>query len=535
MPDVPGTIDISEFELDVQQSKPIADIRVGIRLNHTYVADLGMSLIHPDGTEVQLTYRNGGSSDDFGSGSTSCAGELAVFSDDAETSISNRSAPFSGPSRPEEPLGILAGKGSQGVWLLRVTDDWDLDDGTFFCFELQIDSNTTESLLLSDDVLLSDEEFNWQIPNPVELGWEGSYRVGFESTTLGDAWSPCCIELLAPDAYRPATDAAAEAGDAQVTLTWKASPSNGAALAEYYTVTGSPGGSCSTLLTSCVIGQLANGVSYSFSIVTGFSDGRFSDPSEATDAVVPSTVPNAPLSPRATAIEDYVIVAWEVPSDDGSAEIESYTVTASPGGLQCFTTGLSCIVTELSHGLEYRFKITASNRNGEGDPSEATDAVVLYIRPDNRSIPSGDWVVMLTADFTGDGKNDTAALDSESGRWLVTRYFDSSFLLEVWADAPESIYWDNYLTGDFTGDGLADIAMYDKSSGTWWVNRSTGTSFVVEYWARFNTRAGWGPQIVGDFNGDGLDDIVNYHKSSGTWWVSLSRYSWFKTGTWLKI
>ena len=93
-----------------------------INISHTWDADLDISLIAPDGTEIELSSDNGGSGDDYTS---------TVFDMGASTNIIFGSAPFTGSFIPEGNLGAINnGQDPNGVWTLKVCDDTDLDEGT---------------------------------------------------------------------------------------------------------------------------------------------------------------------------------------------------------------------------------------------------------------------------------------------------------------------------------------------------------------------------------------------------------------------
>jgi hypothetical protein len=64
------------------------------------------------------------------------------------------------------------------------------------------------------------------------------------------------------------------------------------------------------------------------------------------------------------------------PASDGGFPITDYTVTASPGGATCSTTGaLSCTVGGLTNGEAYTFTVTAANAIGTSGPSVASAPV----------------------------------------------------------------------------------------------------------------------------------------------------------------
>ena len=65
-------------------------------------------------------------------------------------------------------------------------------------------------------------------------------------------------------------------------------------------------------------------------------------------------------------------MSWTAPATGGSA-ITGYTVTSSPGGFVCTTTGAtSCTVTGLTNGTGYTFTVTATNAAGTGTASAAS-------------------------------------------------------------------------------------------------------------------------------------------------------------------
>ncbi len=134
LPDV-ATVDVP---LTISDTGVVNDVNVRIRLNHTFDADLNISLIGPDGTTVDLSSGNGSSGDNFGSGANSCAGQPTVFDDSAAASITAGTAPFAGTFKPEQALSAFNGKPTAGTWKLRITDTASLDVGTLFCFQLEI-------------------------------------------------------------------------------------------------------------------------------------------------------------------------------------------------------------------------------------------------------------------------------------------------------------------------------------------------------------------------------------------------------------
>ena len=108
---------------------PIGDINVTLTIHHTFDRDLVITLIAPDGTKVTLANRDGSSFDNYIN---------TVFDDQANTSIANGSAPFTGSFRPIGSLGDLNGKNANGVWTLQVADVARQDTGTLDSWSLAI-------------------------------------------------------------------------------------------------------------------------------------------------------------------------------------------------------------------------------------------------------------------------------------------------------------------------------------------------------------------------------------------------------------
>ncbi|MEJ5165657.1 MAG: proprotein convertase P-domain-containing protein [Thermoanaerobaculia bacterium] len=123
----PGTV---TSVINVPDNKIIQKVIVTIEnITHTYDADLDIYLIAPDGTRVELSTDNGSSGDNYIN---------TVFDDEATTSITAGTPPFTGTFKPEGSLSTLIGKNAQGQWKLEVSDDYSIDSGTLNSWSLTL-------------------------------------------------------------------------------------------------------------------------------------------------------------------------------------------------------------------------------------------------------------------------------------------------------------------------------------------------------------------------------------------------------------
>jgi subtilisin-like proprotein convertase family protein len=113
----------------VSSTGPVSDVNVTINISHTFDGDLDIFLIGPNGTRVELTTDNGSTGHDYIN---------TVFDDQAATSITTGTAPFTGSFKPEGLLSTLNGIPANGTWTLEITDDANLDSGTLNSWSLTI-------------------------------------------------------------------------------------------------------------------------------------------------------------------------------------------------------------------------------------------------------------------------------------------------------------------------------------------------------------------------------------------------------------
>jgi hypothetical protein len=122
---------------------------------------------------------------------------------------------------------------------------------------------------------------------------------------------------------------------------------------------------------------LTNGTAYSVRIlaVNAIGDGAISTAVSGT----PATVPGAPTNVRGTPGNQKANIAFDAPVNTGGSAITGYTVIAYedstfvksvPGG-----SVSPVVVTGLTNGTAYTFKVSATNDIGDSDPSIASAQV----------------------------------------------------------------------------------------------------------------------------------------------------------------
>jgi subtilisin-like proprotein convertase family protein/subtilisin family serine protease len=143
----------------------LQSIELKLDVTHTFTGDLVGKLIGPDGTEITLFFRIGGSGDNFTD---------TIFTDTATNSITSGSAPFTGSFRPVEPLAIFQSLAdANGLWQLEIDDRANGDEGSINSWELTLVTGVEESFETQSngnfqiDLPSGDSDLALQLP----VGW----------------------------------------------------------------------------------------------------------------------------------------------------------------------------------------------------------------------------------------------------------------------------------------------------------------------------------------------------------------------------
>jgi predicted phage tail protein len=169
----------------------------------------------------------------------------------------------------------------------------------------------------------------------------------------------------------------ATAGDAEVSLSWKAPASDGGAQITIYNVYAgttsnfkTTGPVTSSKGTSVTVKGLTNGTTYYFKVIAVNKAGE--GPASSAASATPSaavTNPGPPTGLTAAPGNGRVVLSWTAPASDGGAGISGYVIYqgTSPGGESrvpvngALVQATSYTVTGLANGTPYYFMVAAVN------------------------------------------------------------------------------------------------------------------------------------------------------------------------------
>jgi fibronectin type 3 domain-containing protein len=179
-------------------------------------------------------------------------------------------------------------------------------------------------------------------------------------------------------------------GNANVTLTWEAPATGGAALTSYNIYRGTQSGMESFLIntgntnTQYVDTGLTNGVTYYYKVSANNSEGEGALSTETS--ATPKTVPSAPTNFALDAGDEQILLTWNAPITNGGAPITNYRIYRGTlsGQLSLLTTvgNLSSYVdTGLTNEQTYYYCIVAVNIVGDGANSSELSAKPQSVFP----------------------------------------------------------------------------------------------------------------------------------------------------------
>ena len=232
------------------------------------------------------------------------------------------------------------------------------------------------------------------------------------------------------------TNLTAQAGDAQVTLTWTTPGNGGSSITKHQyrekiesgefgnwmNIPNSAEGQANA--NSYTVPNRTNGTTYTYKVRAVNAQGESTESNEDSarpTATVTSTAPPAPTNLTAQAGDAQVTLTWTTPGNGGSAITKHQyrekvgtgafgNWTNIPNSAEGQTNANSYTVPNRTNGITYTFEVRAVNAQGEGTESNedsarptATVTSTAPPAPTNLTAQAGDRSVTLTWTTPGNG------------------------------------------------------------------------------------------------------------------------------------
>ena len=259
----------------------------------------------------------------------------------------------------------------------------------------------------------------------------------------------------------------------QVTLKWLAAANTSGSAITGYTVTSNPlGKTCTTTgALTCTVTGLTNGTLYTFTVTASNANGA-GPPSAGITATAgfANTAPAAPTAVTASMLPGEMRASaqfsWVAPTSNGGSAITGYTVTLTPGGLTCTTTGaLSCSISKVVPGTTYAIAVTATNGNGIGAAGTGT-----LVTPALPSAPTG----VVAKPGNGQVALSWQAPASTGGvpilSYMTIYYLNGAYKSASYppGNAQTSSVWSNLTNGQAAGFTISAITLAGRGPESAW-------------------------------------------------------------------
>ncbi|XP_072050317.1 uncharacterized protein [Amphiura filiformis] len=146
--------------------------------------------------------------------------------------------------------------------------------------------------------------------------------------------------------------------------------------------------------TTLIVSDVTAGNQYQF-CVAACNKGGVSDSSQPSVKIIPYDKPNAPNIPTVRNIGSRKIEITWLPSSDNGSPVTGYIVEKLDMKHSRWTkvqekeiTDMKLIVSELTVGNQYQFRVAACNKGGISDWSQPSAMIILYDKPNAPSTPT---------------------------------------------------------------------------------------------------------------------------------------------------
>ncbi len=204
---------------------------------------------------------------------------------------------------------------------------------------------------------------------------DGTYSSTANATPTSGATAPAQVGTVTPTA-----------GNGQVSLSWSAPSDGGSSITDYVIEFSTDDASFSTFSdgtstgTTATVTGLTNGTLYYFRVSAVNSVGTGT--ASASVSKKPNVAPGTPTSLAASAGNAQVTLSFTAPTGDGVPEDyeAQFADSSGYGGLSWSTfsdgtsTATSIVVTGLSNGTQYSFKVRATNAEGNSAYTSTVNA-----------------------------------------------------------------------------------------------------------------------------------------------------------------
>ncbi|MDA0166930.1 DUF4082 domain-containing protein [Solirubrobacter ginsenosidimutans] len=256
---------------------------------------------------------------------------------------------------------------------------------------------------------------------------------------------------------------------------YKITPYIGATAQTPTTISGTPP------LTIATITGLTTGTAYTFTVqaINPTGSGPVSANSNAVTPLV-AVPPSPPTNVVANPASNQASVSWTIPQSDGDSPITNYTITPYIGATaqtatQVTAPATSAVVTGLTNGVSYTFKVTATNAAGTGTASASSAAVT----PEDTIL---DFATPTTVD-SQDGNAVELGVKfkpATSGQVTGIRFYKSAANTGIHSGSLWSA----------AGTRLAQVTFSNESASGWQVATfaspvtvTAGTTYIASYFA----------------------------------------------------